>query len=532
MELSNLTGEINSLSTFPNELLFEILSYLDYKSLITFGLISKHTYELISDPLLWCSTIIKTKRYDDYSFCFDFSDNDTISYNRNCLSSEDIAQILVDQHLKCVGCSDRKFGYNKHTFDYDIKIFNELWQYISEQDKKTIWKEISIDDYIEKLSDDANMLIDEIREKLKWSLDPPKLYRLLCSSLQGFYKVLITGTCWKETCRFERHNNICKSRTPIYSTFCTNCRLNLPPSVLLRHIVDIEGSFTEERDFYTCEECEDSDDDNEHFREFELYPFNEEKEVFIDINMALLFVFRNHNLLCIGQLIDGIPSQLTDDIILFLDQIDMPHDNTDVENVLLHELRNIELAEHPNFLNLPVIPNENIHIPMSTEDIQMPTIPFDVASNISSTIENELTVIIYNEEHQLYRDIKDGFIVKQVGEDVVAIGKDVINLTNMGLNNDTIQYLKVEDQILALSIGMKCDLLELDKIRNKEMVASEFVVLPFDKDRCLYRDPTYNFIVKEVDDKIVVIGRLVDDHIRTITDEEKVIAEKIGLSFY
>lgn len=60
----------------------------------------------------------------------------------------------------------------------------------------------------------------------------------------------------------------------------------------------------------------------------------------------------------------------------------------------------------------------------------------------------------------------------------------------------------------------------------------EFEVVPYDVERGLYRDQVRNFIVTELpnDGGVIVFGKLLDNDIIPLTEEEKAVAKQIGLS--
>ncbi len=265
---------IFNLLDLPNELLLRILPNLDLKSLIRFGIVSKKTSAIIVDPILWFDAIVKCKKYDTLSFCYDFSDNDTISYYKGHLDKYDIENDSYGLGIEeCPCCTDKIFGADKNKqvkcFDYKAKVFNELWQLINKYEKKEIWLRLSEQNIDEKdLSPDLLKLINEINNRFIWSVDAPRLYKLLCSSLVGFYKVLTSGRLWQETCRTKLCNNSCNKNTPIYSIFCSQCRVSAHMSILLSHIIDSNHPHNEQRneEHYT-QRNEDEDDDDEEKEE-------------------------------------------------------------------------------------------------------------------------------------------------------------------------------------------------------------------------------------------------------------------------
>lgn len=191
----------------PNEILHNILSFADEKSIITLAKLSDRIGKLV-DINFWLQQLEVRKSYDDYTYCFHHN-NDEIHYHRSCIDRENIHQFPAP------------------TLEYDQKKYYNLWNAVQD------FYYGEFEEYcLENDMEDLILCFD-------WSMHKIDLFELFSTTPFAFYKVLLTALNWKESCRRQD----CGNDAYIFSPFCSFCRKNRSPAKLLSNTVNVEGPF-------------------------------------------------------------------------------------------------------------------------------------------------------------------------------------------------------------------------------------------------------------------------------------------------
>lgn len=198
---------------YPNEILTHILSFADEKSILNLIKLSKRINNLV-DIKFWCQLLIERKKYDDFTFCYVYN-NDEIVYHKSYIECEEIEDYD---------------NPNLSNLVFDVNRFSQLWDTV----------QILPYDQFAHFCYDNNL--HELALCFAWSLHKINLYQTFRSSPFGFYKVLLSALNWKESCRHKSHE-VCGNDTPIFSPFCRLCRMQEQPVTLLNDVINKTGPF-------------------------------------------------------------------------------------------------------------------------------------------------------------------------------------------------------------------------------------------------------------------------------------------------
>lgn len=278
----------SNILTIPVELLKCIIIESDVRSILTLSMTCKFIYELINDGPIWCELLNIHKTYDDLTFCIK-TNNKIIAYDRKCINMHNTYLLM------------RKKQDN--TFNYQSRTFYQLWKIMKEIGYKDDWDMNRILKY-KNLPKDVELLTNEIDKLFKYSMNSYKLYKQLFSSIFSFYKVLITGKRWKETCKYNNTKygeGVCCKETSEYSVFCFDCRTNCNPADLLSRAFSCKGPHQ------TKLPQKSSDHEEDHMLDVSIY--NERAGIYLEPKNKFL-IKREENMLgeqliCIGKLVNG-----------------------------------------------------------------------------------------------------------------------------------------------------------------------------------------------------------------------------------
>lgn len=305
------------LSELPPDILKLILYKLNYQSIINLCKIHENFAKLLKDPMTWCEFLVQHKDYDDNSFCYKYN-NKIICYDKKCIHVNNAYQLN----------NDLKGGY----FCCPTKTFFDLWKLIDENGYEDDWnmrriinachrKDIPVRGQVQnfQFSHIINLCY-EIETRFKASLNSFELYHQLFSSIQGFYKVLISGKHWQETCRYEKYGQICKKLTTPYSPFCFDCRSNKAVDDLLQNVVHSTGSFREKEirvdtPLIPSKYYQNYNPPKE--RVLDVIPYDNEKGLYKDISYGFIVKETDDGVGCVGKLVNCVITPLSgNDIIL------------------------------------------------------------------------------------------------------------------------------------------------------------------------------------------------------------------------
>jgi len=265
----------------PSDIIKLILYKLDYQSIINLGKTYENITNLLKDPMIWCEFLIEHKDYDDNSFCYKYN-NKIICYDKKCIQSYNTYQLNND--------------FKGIYFFYPSKTFYDLWKLIEQNGYQDDWSMTRIINLAKLNNKNVIPLCQEIENRFRASLNSFELYKQLFSSIQGFYKVLISGKRWKETCR-RIVAGPCKEPTMPYSPFCFNCRSNNSTSDLLQNVIDSTGSFSEQNIKAKVKQEEE--------KLLEVSVYDNERGLYKELRYGLIVKENDDGqIVCIGKLFD------------------------------------------------------------------------------------------------------------------------------------------------------------------------------------------------------------------------------------
>ena len=261
---------MDRMEDFSDEILFQIISNLDDESLMDFRLVSEKSNRIALDIKLWSSLLNNTPQYTRRTFCFSrkqffncYTNNGYVNmmyleYNR-CFEQDDeneeneqheseeeysseysesedfeygskIEKELMKSCANCPNCARLRKEAMRLRQEAD-QLFESLWLQIQEYKSQKMNSKMIINKIA---AETDNPPVKELTQTLiktfKAAMDDTIVYNLLSSSIIGYYKVLLTLKCWRETCKNTRteHGGIhgCGRLTVPLSPFCVNCRYN------------------------------------------------------------------------------------------------------------------------------------------------------------------------------------------------------------------------------------------------------------------------------------------------------------------
>lgn len=262
----------------PDDVVEQILYYSKEETIINLSTISKQIRKIIDDPRFWCQRLIVEKKYDDFTFCYQYN-NDEIVYHRSCI---DRSSIGINQIPSLAGLS------------YDVNTIYDLWNVI-----KYYLNYDQFVYYIKNLTDGKSKIYHLAKNLLlcfDWSPHKINLYRTFSGSILGFYKVLLSAFNWNESCRYvntkpvwfdQIPDKICGNDTYIFSPFCKECLRGIPINKLLENSINKTGPY--------------------HLSPFDKikkreYIFKNGKRFYCDINDNYIIHLENNFIYCIGKL--------------------------------------------------------------------------------------------------------------------------------------------------------------------------------------------------------------------------------------
>lgn len=108
-------------------------------------------------------------------------------------------------------------------------------------------------------------------------------------------------------------------------------------------------------------------------------------------------------------------------------------------------------------------------------------------------------------KEEIYEQIFRGFTTPDINGYIFHYGKPLIGLVNdYDITNEPFDDVSVED---------------------------ELKVIPYDIEREIYKEINHGFLIKETDNGIFCIGKVVDDLIIKLSDEDKPICDSLKIKY-